>query len=364
MSAELLGLAFKAEMGTHVAKLVLLKLVDAGEDDGTKIYPAIATIAQAAQAHERTVQKTLRDFQKHGLLELVRKGGGGPGDTNEYHLNLTMLRHIRDVGWAKATGQEEVNESADMGGATPPLENGPESEAMDGIEASKGGPSDHPTPPIEPLVGEREGARDASERFEDQLRRLRKAWHNSASEMLVLVRSEFYRLTDREREACIAAIPAFLEIHRAMGWKTLPKLHEWIKEKAFVDVEIPKPKAEKKPEPTAEDRKLTLFSRKTTWVFYERIRLGHALDAKKLLSQIQSIGHWYAGAAETPTIEQERALVRFDADGPEARDWRRYLDKEHGIRLPIVPSGVPHTWAPTQWPPDHAEQVGQNAIAL
>ena len=87
MSAALLGMAFRCDMGSHVAKLVLLKLVDAAEDDGTSIYPAIATIARAAQAHERTVQRVLRLFQAKGLLRLVRQGGGGPGNTSEYTLD-------------------------------------------------------------------------------------------------------------------------------------------------------------------------------------------------------------------------------------------------------------------------------------
>lgn len=49
MSAFLLGIGFRADMGTCARKLVLLKLMDACEDDGTRIFPAIATIARAAQ---------------------------------------------------------------------------------------------------------------------------------------------------------------------------------------------------------------------------------------------------------------------------------------------------------------------------
>ena len=60
MSAFLLGTGFRADMGTCIRKLVLLKLIDACEDDGSRIFPAIATVARAAQCSDRQVQREIK----------------------------------------------------------------------------------------------------------------------------------------------------------------------------------------------------------------------------------------------------------------------------------------------------------------
>ena len=94
MSAFLLGVGFRADMGTCARKLVLLKLIDACDDDGSRIFPAIATIARAAQCSTRQVQRELQAFRDVGLIRLVREGGKGRRSTNEYRLDLDVLAAI------------------------------------------------------------------------------------------------------------------------------------------------------------------------------------------------------------------------------------------------------------------------------
>jgi len=99
MSAFLLGTGFRADMGTCIRKLVLLKLIDACEDDGSRIFPAVATVARAAQCSERQVQREIRAFVDVRLLKLVREGGHGRRSTNEYALDLDVLSVIGRNGW-------------------------------------------------------------------------------------------------------------------------------------------------------------------------------------------------------------------------------------------------------------------------
>lgn len=136
MSAHLLGIAFGARMGTHCRKLILLKLVDHCRDDGTKIFPAMRSLAEAAECDRRTVQKALRDFVRVGLLSVVQQGGRGPGCTTEYAFDLDRLFLLARQGWQAleaGAGAAELDEAAGdpeegtgeaaepKGGLTPPL---------------------------------------------------------------------------------------------------------------------------------------------------------------------------------------------------------------------------------------------------
>lgn len=91
MSSELLGAAFKADIKPHAYKLVMLKLIDAARDDGTKIYPSIKTIAKAAGVSERHTKRVLHGFVEIGLLSITVIGGKGRGDTTEYSMDLVLL---------------------------------------------------------------------------------------------------------------------------------------------------------------------------------------------------------------------------------------------------------------------------------
>ncbi|MEW5422669.1 hypothetical protein [Amorphus sp. 3PC139-8] len=102
MSARLLGDAMVADTVTQTRKLVLLKLVDAADPDGTKVFPGVASIAGAALCSERQVQRVLGEFLSVGLLIKVRDGvgGRGKGRPTEYRFDLDRLALLAGEGWA------------------------------------------------------------------------------------------------------------------------------------------------------------------------------------------------------------------------------------------------------------------------
>lgn len=98
MSAALLGLAFKARVGSQTAKIVLLKLVDCCDDEGRRIFPSVATLADEAECSPRHAQRVLRLFCAVGLLRIVREGGRGAGSTTCYEMDIDLLAQLRKPG--------------------------------------------------------------------------------------------------------------------------------------------------------------------------------------------------------------------------------------------------------------------------
>ncbi len=165
MSAALLGLAWGARMGERSRKLILMKLVDCCRDDGKQIFPALRTVAEAAECSVRQVQKVIAEFCAVGLLRKVREGGCGPGSTACYEMDIGMLRHIASHGYgsvlAKAGYAENAELEGDAGDAPQPAKDEPGSPLapprMNGA-TDKGEQAVRPTPQEEPLNRERESA--------------------------------------------------------------------------------------------------------------------------------------------------------------------------------------------------------------
>lgn len=102
MSVRMMALVFGARFGSRnnvtpaVRKSVALKLADYASDDGSRVFPSVATIAAQTEISERTVQRALTGFVEEGLLKIVRKGGGR--HTTEYAFDLTVLLALPPTG--------------------------------------------------------------------------------------------------------------------------------------------------------------------------------------------------------------------------------------------------------------------------
>ncbi|RYE84322.1 MAG: hypothetical protein EOP19_11835, partial [Hyphomicrobiales bacterium] len=95
MSAALLGLALKAKLHSQTRKMVLIKLVDCCQEDGTRIYPSLATIAEDAECSVPTARRVMQSFCRVGLLRKVRDGGSGAKSTNHYEMDIEVLARLR-----------------------------------------------------------------------------------------------------------------------------------------------------------------------------------------------------------------------------------------------------------------------------
>lgn len=96
MSFHVTALVMRTKFGSSQRKCIALKLADCANDDGTRIFPSVKTIADHAEVSERTVRKSLSEWRTNGLLILVKKGGGNPNDTSEYAFDLNVLQKITE----------------------------------------------------------------------------------------------------------------------------------------------------------------------------------------------------------------------------------------------------------------------------
>lgn len=244
MSARLLGIAFACDMATPCRKLVLLKLIDACEDDGTRIFPAVSTIARAAQCSTRQVQRELASMVEAGLLSIVREGGRGPRNTREYALDLPMLRRVEargEGGWKDELAAAPVNaETPAKGDTVSPLTDPAKGDTGGTLrvtpETSKGDSACHPTPqePSNNPSRERgaqsreangeEEKKDDPKRFEERVKKLadNDDWNHLQGSSTAWTVREFGKLDDAERaeaETHAAAYRAFCR--RSKGVKVV-----------------------------------------------------------------------------------------------------------------------------------------------
>ena len=103
MSIKRMEQVFDIKFPTLAAKLVALRLADYSSKDGFQIFPAVATLADAAQIDHRTAQRVLSMFRSCGLLQVTHEGGSRPGDTNQYWLNVDMLDAL-EIGTVSLIG--------------------------------------------------------------------------------------------------------------------------------------------------------------------------------------------------------------------------------------------------------------------
>jgi hypothetical protein len=131
MSIALMTLVWRVPVPTSTQMLIALKLADHAADDGTKIHPGRASLAERARCSESTVKNTLRLFREAGILVVLEEGGAkGPGHTTRYLMNIGLLEAIAKGVVTLSGGSDELTlewseTSGNMGANFDPLENYP-----------------------------------------------------------------------------------------------------------------------------------------------------------------------------------------------------------------------------------------------
>lgn len=314
MSAFLLGMGFRADMGTCIRKLVLLKLIDACEDDGTRIFPAIATVARAAQCSDRQVQREIKAFVEIGLLRMVREGGKGRRSTNEYAMDLDVLAAISRAGWdafvaARAKGDTQSPlEAAAKGDSS-------DTDRVTG-ETPKGDNACHTTPPdpsLDPSISReaRASEQDETERrepaedrkaVERAFWRVVKDWPGFAGMPKEPAKAAWFALAPDERTEAERRLGDWLALLKAQRKSHVPAPSTYFREKLWSDV--PEPEADK---PTA-------LEAKPFGPLWQAVRIKHLLagpTAPVRLTTFQRMQIQSGQADEATVLREGRARHGF-----------------------------------------------------
>lgn len=87
MSIHVLSRVWKLRLGSGTRKLVMLKLADNANDEGY-CYPSIERIADECEISGRTLQRTIVDLERLGLLTVKQRFHRGCLTSNAYYLKV------------------------------------------------------------------------------------------------------------------------------------------------------------------------------------------------------------------------------------------------------------------------------------
>lgn len=377
MSAALLGLAFRARMDSQTAKLVLLKLVDCCDDEGRRIYPSVAVLADEAECSPRTVQRTLRVFCAVGLLRLVREGGRGKRSTNCYEMDIDLLARFRTPGvfatlaagcdamaCDDASGGDEAETGAETGAETHAehAEHDAERAGSDAnskgdtvspyavrvtMATSQGDTMVSPNPSRESLKPEREGAGASAtgvssgdgggggnragltedgeaEPAGATLDAFRKVWPNIGLDDQAKLEAAWAALPFPVRRAAIDGVAPFLAALKTAGKKHAPASWNYLAQRRWTLIETvaPKPAAPVHLKPWSDDWWAVLLRRIRAGE-RTRLMLSWAIDGRGV----------DVPADQVPMQSEISALAAFPCDGPELEAWRPWFSAR-GCDLP------------------------------
>lgn len=407
MSAALLGAAMKAKLGSRTRKLVLIKLVDCCHEDGTHIYPSLATVAEDAECSIATARRTLKEFVAVGLLRKVREGGGGRRSTNHYEMDVELLFRLRrpefwpaleaaalhqplpdnddeegEDGAAEATPRHApgAGESADE---APSCETkGSTVIPYHGDRVSNGAlrvSSDDTQPLSRTLSDEREGVRahepaPASSRepaatgdrlsegspaqplptFEDFL----EAYPHAKGDNRMQLRSVWAELPFDQRRPAIDGIGAFLAERKAGGLKSRLSAPQYLAGRCWIGLEAQAAKRAVAGQASA-PVVVSPWSRDWWLLLHDRIKAGRSPSL--WVQQAESGKAMSSTGAEIAAASSRiGALQPYRCDGPEIDAWRPWLAAK-GARIPPF-RGEFRVFLPWPTPPGGKAEVGDDEV--
>ncbi|SEM69340.1 hypothetical protein SAMN04515666_11936 [Bosea lupini] len=389
MSAALLGLALKAKLHSQTRKMVLIKLVDCCQEDGTRIYPSLATIAEDAECSVPTARRVMQTFCRVGLLRKVRDGGAGAKSTNHYEMDVEMLARLRRPELWPALEAAALHDPApdsdedDAAGHAPDAGSDQQDKASPGankgitVEGYHGDSLPNPAEGYHPddtqplsrnLSYEREGAGasaagPASERepdgkpvpsFDDFL----EAYPFARGDNRVKQRAAWEAIAFDQRAAAIDGIGAFIAERKAGGIKGRLSSEVYLQGRNWIGLEA-KAAQRKASEATGAPVVVNGWTRDWWLLLFDRIKAGKPpgfwvsqADAGKPLG---SNGGELAAAAK-----RIGDLGAYRCDGPEIDAWRPWLAAK-GARIPPF-KGEFRVFLPSPMPPGGKRDDGDDEV--
>jgi hypothetical protein len=391
MSAKLVGGALEADMPSHVAKLILIKLTDAAEHDGTRIFPSVASMARVAKCSERHAHRIVGLFRRSGLLMLVRQSSGRPGEANEYRLDMALFGRLVREGWAATFGADGEGQTGDsmesgVGGGTgdtmSPVETGDIGGGTGDISGGTGDsmesydPSYNPsTTPVERDAREARAGESSvlsPSKLADAylLAKLRAAATTTPADSAADTDAAWSALADRaERKQAVDRYPDWVAACKALGRGKLAGLPTYLAERRWTTLAAPT---------TAQDAAtqwVEAFSRSWWWLYHRAVKASRGAFRDRGSAASQELGKridlanrrigWKLpdGTDRRPLDERAAAEIRqVPVDGREAAEWRAAYEAL-GARWPMpavaqwigVPAVAPAEWLAGDRPADNAE---------
>lgn len=137
-----------------------LALADNAHDDGSHIFPTVATLAQKTRQSVRAVQYQLRRMEEIGWLVLVGAGDGGCGRPREYRISPEWIK-----GGELPSPQKGANSAPATGATIAPVrvQNEAEKGATIAPAIEPQEPSENTNPPSPPCRGVTASSSEAPE---------------------------------------------------------------------------------------------------------------------------------------------------------------------------------------------------------
>lgn len=110
MSVRVMAIVFERYPNGGSEMLLALALADHAHDDGTHIWPEVATLASKTRQSTRSVQYQLRRMEDAGWLEVVGNAGGGRGRPREYRISCDWLNGADLAPFAKDKGRNSEHQ--------------------------------------------------------------------------------------------------------------------------------------------------------------------------------------------------------------------------------------------------------------
>lgn len=140
MSVHVSSLVWKTTLRT-TDKIIMLKLADVANDDGSRVFPSVETIARECGCSDRTVQRTLKRFvDELGILEVVAFAKGGRGHATEYRVVLERVTNLHPLS---GKGRQSDTLHVDVKGDTDATK-GDTGDVKGDTDALKGDKACHP----------------------------------------------------------------------------------------------------------------------------------------------------------------------------------------------------------------------------
>lgn len=379
MSAALLGLALKAKLHSQTRKMVLIKLVDCCHEDGTRIYPSLATIAEDAECSVPTARRVMQSFVRVGLLRLVKEGGSGAKSTNHYEMDIDLLARLRRPEYwpaleAAAVHQplpdsdedDDANHASDAGRERPaePTNKGITVEGYHSDSLPNWAEGYHPDD-TQPLsnnpYSEREGARERESTPASEGEPERKpapgfeafidAYPFAKGDNRVQLRSAWDGIPFPERQAAIDGIEAFVAERKAGGLKSRLSAPAYLSGRCWVGLEAKTVQRQAK-QAAGAFCEVKGWSREWWLMLHHRIAEG-ARQRVGFMLQMADGGRSISVSAGDLAAAAARVgeLKPFLCHGRELDAWRPWL-AERGARIPVfADSSSFRVFLPSEMPP-------------